>query len=91
MGHMNEYRETDESKYVGKEIAQQTFLTDRGEMLLIKIFDNRTYTIDHYVRGRRDYKRIDKASLAANDLEFKRIDPEFKEFLTIHLNKYYQL
>ena len=91
MGHMTEHEEYDESKYIGKEIAQQTFLTDRSELLLIKIFDNRTYTIDHYVRGRRDYKRIDKSSLVANDAEFKRIDPEFKNWLTVQLLQHYEL
>jgi hypothetical protein len=91
MHHVTEYEEYDEAKYIGKFIEELTFKTERGELLLIKIYDNKTYTIDFYVRGRRDYKHANMVSLDANVDEFNRIDPEFREWLTTQLQKHYEL
>lgn len=91
MNYMTEYQQNDKSNYTGKKIGELPFMTQKSDLLLVKVFDNKTYTIDYFIRGRRDYKRIDKTSLAANDMEFHRIDPGFATWLTTQLQKYYEI
>jgi len=91
MDHVIEYEEYDEAKYIGKLIEELTFKTDRSDLLLIKIFDNKTYCIDFYVRDHREYKHANMVSLDASVDDFNRIDPEFRGWLSDNLKKHFEL
>jgi hypothetical protein len=91
MNHVTEYEQYDEAKYIGKPIDEHIFKTEKSELLLLKIYDNKTYTIDFYIRGTREYKHVNIVSLDVNVPEFNRIDPEFGPWLTAQLQKHYEL
>ena len=91
MNHVTEYKEYDESEYVGKPIDNFYFKNEKGDLIEITVFDNHTYTLGYFTCSCRDYKRIDLTSMAANVESFKRIAPDFEAFLIDHLKKYYEL
>ena len=91
MNHVAEYKEYDESEYIGKPIDSFYFKDEKGELIEITVFDNKTYTLGFFTCNRRDYKRINLLSMVANVETFNRIAPDFEDFLTDHLKKHYEL